>query len=68
VFPTSSTKKPSASLIRVPCGGGEIARISIGEDRLTRSAFYLSPFEEAAVLVVDSLGSGTIGRMNGLVN
>jgi carbamoyltransferase len=132
--PNFANYEASASLIRVPRGGGEIAYVSIGEDRLTRtkhtyafplrgiqyclevfglesleqidfiytdyarlprwmnsgpgyrklehdylklrlryprerirvadhhdghaaSAFYLSPFEEAAVLVVDSLGS-----------
>jgi carbamoyltransferase len=132
--PNFANYEASASLIRVPRGGGEIAYVSIGEDRLTRtkhtyafplrgiqycleafglesleqidfiytdyarlprwlnsgpgyrklehdylklrlrypreririvdhhdghaaSAFYLSPYEEAAVLVVDSLGS-----------
>jgi carbamoyltransferase len=132
--PNFANYEASASLIRVPRGGGEIAYVSIGEDRLTRtkhtyafplrgiqyclevfglesleqidfiytdyarlprwlnsgpgyrklehdylklrlryprerirvvdhhdghagSAFYLSPFDEAAVLIVDSLGS-----------
>ena len=132
--PNFANYEASASLIRVPRGGGEVAYVSIGEDRLTRtkhtyafplrgiqycleafglesleqidfiytdyarlprwlnsgpgyrklehdylklrlryprerirvvdhhdghaaSAFYPSPFEEAAVLVVDSLGS-----------
>ncbi len=132
--PNFANYEASASLIRVPRGGGEIAYVSIGEDRLTRtkhtyafplrgiqycleafglesldqidfiytdyarlprwlnsgpgyrklehdylklrlryprerirvvdhhdahaaSAFYPSPFDEAAVLVVDSLGS-----------
>ena len=35
--PNFANYEASASLIRVPRGGGEIAYVSIGEDRLTRT-------------------------------